>query len=90
MNHEADPTVLRAVESPAMTPLAPALLALAVAAQAGAPAVQEAPPAGPTPAPPARSEPGPPGFSAAAPPLPFDPTPQTRRYQGRPSCGFSG
>src|SRR5512146_245452 len=64
-----------------MTPLAPALLALAVAAQAGAPAgAASAPPAPPAGAAP-RPEATPPGFTPGAPPLPLDPTPQTRRYQ---------
>ena len=61
-----------------MTPLAPALLALAVAAQPAAPAdAGAAPPPAATP----RAEATPPGFTPGAPPLPFDPTPQTRRYQ---------
>src|SRR4051794_39513268 len=52
--------------------LAPALLALCLAAQAGAPPAAAPPrPA----APPAASGP------VAPPPLPGDPTPQTRRYQ---------
>lgn len=57
-----------------MTPLAPALLALSLAAQAGAP--PEAAPAPTAPAPLA-------GVPALEPPAPVvtDPTPQTRRYQ---------
>jgi outer membrane protein insertion porin family len=56
-----------------MTPLAPALLALSLAAQAGAPSEAEAPPPG--------ARPPAPAVSSGAPPLLTDPTPQTRRYQ---------
>lgn len=55
-----------------MTPLAPALLALSLAAQAGSPPDAVAPPPG---------APPPSAPSPVAPPLPGDPTPQTRRYQ---------
>jgi hypothetical protein len=56
----------------AMTPLAPALLALSLAAQAGAPPDAAGPPPGAAPS----VAPNP-----VAPPLPADPSPQTRRYQ---------
>jgi outer membrane protein assembly factor BamA len=57
-----------------MTPLAPALLALSLAAQAGAP-----PDAAAAPTPGARLPV--PAVGSGAPPLLTDPTPQTRRYQ---------
>jgi len=60
-----------------MTPLAPALLALSLAAQAGTPPDSPAPPGAP---PPPGSAPSAAPVAAAA-PLLTDPTPQTRRYQ---------
>jgi outer membrane protein assembly factor BamA len=61
-----------------MTPLAPALLALSLAAQAGSPGGADDPPSSP---PPQGVEPHARLPAPGAPPLPSDPTPQTRRYQ---------
>src|SRR5690349_9068402 len=63
---------------PRMTPLAPALLALSLAAQAGSPAPAVVPAAEP---PQPGTAPSTPAVAPGAAPLTTDPTPQTRRYQ---------